>query len=140
MPQPAPHIIRAVLTAVAALAGLAAAPVAAADRLLCLGVSPRFVLTIEGAEVTFDYAGDGTFRLDPPLTGRYILYRRHSLVTARQRWPLVLEARDCRVSTLTLPVRVEVRVPTAAGPVSYLGCCFWRGGGDGASPGPGDSP
>lgn len=95
-------------------------------ELLCLGLAPKFVLTARGAEVTFDYNGDGTYRLEPPLRAPGLAYQRHDLVTQAARWPLSLDARDCRIATLVLPLRVEVRVPTDRGVQPFLGCCLWK--------------
>lgn len=99
---------------------------AGAPQLLCLGASPKFVLTARGDEVTFDYNGDGTYRLEPPLRAPGMAYQRHDLVTKAARWPLSLDARECRIATLVLPLRVEVRVPTDLGVQRFLGCCLWK--------------
>ncbi|WP_143535083.1 hypothetical protein [Roseivivax jejudonensis] len=104
---------------------LAAAP-AAAETLLCLGMQPGFMLTIEGDTVAFDYAGDGQFELDPPLPARGLSYSRHTLVTARQRWPLYLEGRDCAALGATFPVSVEIGVPVRSRVEPFSGCCTWR--------------
>jgi hypothetical protein len=109
-----------------ALLSSAAPTVASEPELLCLGLSPKFVLTARGAEVTFDYNGDGTYRLEPPLRAPGLAYQRHELVTRAARWPLSLDARDCRISTLVLPLRVEIRVPTDRGQQRFLGCCLWK--------------
>lgn len=95
-------------------------------QLLCLGLSPTFVLTARGEDVTFDYNGDGTYRLEPPLRPPGLAYQRHELVTKAARWPLSLDSRDCRISTLVLPLRVEVRIPTDFGVQRFLGCCLWK--------------
>lgn len=102
---------------------LAAAPVEAA-RYLCLGQSPRFAMTLEGAEVLFDYFGDGTYRLSPPAPATLPASgSRHTLFTAREEMFLFLEPRPCRVLSATLPVRVEVAVRTSDGLRPFVGCC-----------------
>ena len=109
-----------------ALLASAGPSVAGDGQLLCIGLSPKFVLTARGTEVTFDYNGDGTYRLEPPLRPPGLAYQRHDLVTRTARWPLSIDARDCRMATLVLTLRVEVRVPTDRGVQRFLGCCLWK--------------
>ncbi len=96
--------------------------------LLCLGIAPRFALTVQSDVVTFDYLGDGTFRLDPPLTSSDVVYQRHSLITRRQVWPVVLEKRDCGIRNLDFPMRMELRAPVNGATQSFFGCCLWADG------------
>ncbi|MFQ6552267.1 hypothetical protein AAD018_007975 [Aestuariibius insulae] len=121
------YLFIAVRTAIlAGLAALVAWPqTAEARKLLCHGSDPGFSLTIEnGSEVAFDYLGDGTFTLDPPLPP-VATRSDHSLITARSAFDVTIETRRCRTLSATLPVRLEVRVPTMDGPMSMPACCLW---------------
>ncbi len=107
------------------ITGLALPNAAMARKLLCQGSDPGFQLTIEnGSEVAFDYLGDGTFTLDPPLPP-VATRSDHSLITARSAFDVTIETRRCRTLNATLPVRLEVRVPTAHGPTAMPACCLW---------------
>jgi hypothetical protein len=114
----------------AGLAVVMAAGAAAAQPvpLMCIGTSPMFALSVTGAEVRFDYLGDGTFRLDPPLTVPRVVYQRFTLVTRRQAWPVVLEERTCRIRSLEFPMRIELRAPSNGATRSFFGCCLWADG------------
>lgn len=105
---------------------MAGAVPAQAGRLLCLGTAPGFMMAIEGSEATFDYLGDGRYGFEPPLTAAPQGFATHSLVTARERWPVYLEARACRVIRATLDISIEIAVPTSAGARPLRGCCLWK--------------
>jgi hypothetical protein len=121
-------VLAGVLAAV--LAGVLAAGAARAEAvsLVCVGLAPRFALSVTGAAVRFDYLGDGTFRLEPPLTVPRVVYQRFSLITRRQTWPVVLEERACRIRSLSFPMRIELRAPSNGATRSFFGCCLWAGG------------
>lgn len=97
---------------------------AAADRLLCLGTYPGFMMQVEGGEVMLDYLGDGVYELDPPLADTVTGFTTHSLVTKRQRWPVYVEARACPTKWKTLPISIEIAVPTSAGQQPLNACCM----------------
>ncbi len=97
-----------------------------ADTLLCLGTRPGWMMTIEDDTVAFDYLGDGRYTLDPGLAGRADGFSSHDLITARERWPVFLENRACRVVRATLPISIEVAVPSSAGRLPLRGCCKWQ--------------
>jgi hypothetical protein len=103
---------------------------AQAGRLLCLGTAPGFMMVIEDTEVAFDYLGDGRFVLEPPLQSAPQGFATHSLVTARDRWPVYLETRSCRVANATLDVSIEIAVPTSDGARPLIGCCLWKPAGE----------
>ena len=95
--------------------------------LLCLGTNPGFMFMVEeGNVVRFDYLGDGTYRLDPPLDERPG-FGRHEMVTRHDRWPVLIEDRACPILNGTMPVTVEIAVPTSAGMRPLTGCCRWHG-------------
>lgn len=107
--------------------GLAALPAAAtAETLLCLGTRPGFMMVIEADVVAFDYLGDGRYTLDPPVAAPGFGFASHELVTMRERWDLYLEERSCKVMRATLPVTLEISVPTSAGDRPLTGCCKWQ--------------
>lgn len=92
-----------------------------------MGTRPGFMVIVEDVDrVTFDYLGDGEYGLDPPLARREGS-TRHELVTARDRWPVFLETRACEVLNATLPITLEIAVPTSAGDRPLTGCCKWQG-------------
>lgn len=95
-------------------------------RLLCLGTYPGFMMTVAGSEATLDYLGDGIHGFDPPLGDRLEGFGTHDLVTMRERWPVYLEPRACEVLGVTLPVSVEIAVPSSAGLLPLRGCCKWQ--------------
>lgn len=103
-----------------------AAGAAAPERLLCLGTFPGFMMTVAGKEATLDYLGDGVHGFDPPLGDRVERFETHDLVTLRERWPVYLEPRACEVLGVTLPVSVEIAVPSSAGLLPLRGCCKWQ--------------
>ena len=108
-------------------AGLALAAVpAGAERLLCLGTSPDFMMIVEGPTTSFDYLGDGTFAFDPPLPGRLTGGHATELVASRARIPVYFEERACRAIGVDLPVRVELGIETADGLSLFTGCCQRR--------------
>lgn len=128
-----PTVVLALLTAGLVAAGLLAAgkPARAdtppsAGRLLCLGTAPGFMFTATQDEVTFDYLGDGQYTLDPPLSGPPDGFGQHTLVTARERWPVYIERRACTVARATLEHVIEISVPTSAGRRPLKGCCLWK--------------
>jgi hypothetical protein len=88
---------------------------ATAERLLCLGTFPGFMMQIEGAEVMLDYLGDGTYTLEPELPDTITEFTRHELVTRRERWPVFVEARACPTQWKTLPIMIEIAIPTSSG-------------------------
>lgn len=95
-----------------------------AQDLMCIGTRPGFIFVVSGGDrVTFDYLGDGRFRLDPPLVRDEPT--RHDLVTRRERWPVLIEERACRVLNTDHPVTLEIGVPTSAGMRPLTGCCRW---------------
>jgi len=94
------------------------------DPLLCLGRG--FTMIVDGSDVFFDYLGDGGFTLDPAIEGRALGFSTHELVTQRERWTVYLEERSCSIIGATLPVRIEVAVPTSAGLRPLVGCCKWQ--------------
>ncbi len=96
------------------------------DTLLCLGTRPGFMMVIETDSVAFDYLGDGRYTLDPPLQGPGFGFATHELVTMRERWDVFLEERSCEVIRATLPVTLEIAVPTSAGDRPLSGCCKWQ--------------
>ena len=102
------------------------ADAAAPERLLCLGTFPGFMMTVAGNEATLDYLGDGVHGFDPPLGDRVDRFGTHDLVTLRERWPVYLEPRACEVLGVTLPVSVEIAVPSSAGLLPLRGCCKWQ--------------
>ena len=123
-----PTLFCAVPALFCALAVAPAGQAAEPALLVCLGSTPRFALTVKRDVVTFDYLGDGTFRLDPPLTSPDVVYQRHSLITRRQIWPVVLEERACGIQSLSFPMRIELRAPVNGGTQSFFGCCLWADG------------
>lgn len=84
------------------------------------------MLDAAGSEVRFDYLGDGTFRLEPPLTQAGSLASRHELVAAAARMPMFLSRTPCQIAGVTLPETVEVVVRSASGPRTMSGCCLRR--------------
>lgn len=114
---------------IAFICGLAAVPVHAAT-LLCLGTYPGFMMTATSTQATFDYLGDGRFGIEPAIQAPGFGYATHSLVTARERWPIYFTEERCEVIGVTLPVSVEVAVPTSAGVRPLQGCCRWHALGD----------
>ena len=82
---------------------------------------------IEDADiVSFDYLGDGRFRLDPPLPAEGAGFSRHELVTASERWPIFIETRACPILGGTLDITMEIAVPSSAGQLPLQACCKWR--------------
>ena len=107
---------------------LLAAPVAAQaePRLMCLGSEPNFMLLVEGEAASFDYLGDGSFAFTPPPRPG-LGYSVHRLAAARTAFDVHLAETPCPALDTTLPVSVEVAVPTAAGLRPLRGCCLWQG-------------
>ncbi|MEL6168422.1 MAG: hypothetical protein AAFR35_07000 [Pseudomonadota bacterium] len=103
-----------------------AAQVGDVGRLFCVGTGPGFLMTIEEDAVAFDYLGDGSYGLDPPLSSRDFNFARHNLVTAQETWPVFIEHRQCTALDATLPVSIEIAVPTSAGDAPLQGCCVWN--------------
>lgn len=99
---------------------------ASADRLLCLGTFPGFMMQVDGTEVMLDYLGDGTYVLDPALPEDITGFTSHELVTQRERWPVFVEARACPTKWKTLPISIEIAIPTSSGQRPLNACCFFR--------------
>lgn len=111
----------------AAALGLALSALpAGAERLLCLGTTADFMMVIEGDSTSFDYLGDGTFPLDPPLPQRLTGTHKTDLVAAHARIPVTLEERACRAIGVELPVGIALGIDTASGPQVVSGCCQRR--------------
>ena len=104
-----------------------AAP-ALAERLLCMGISPGFLMVADGAATTFDYLGDGNFALDPPLPQRIEGWHATSLMAAQGGIPVLVEERTCRVAGVDLPIRIELGITTSRGLEPFVGCCLRSSG------------
>ena len=99
--------------------------VAQADTLLCLGKRPSFLITMTEATATFDYLGDGVFRLDPPLS-RATATEPRALFSSRTEFPMFVDRRACEVRQLDMPITIRLIVPTSSGPRLFAGCCIWK--------------
>lgn len=97
-----------------------------AERLLCLGQNAPFMFDGTGDAARFDYLGDGTFEIDPPLPARRDDFSRHELVTLAKRLPLYLDTTPCRMFGRDMGQRIEIVVRSAAGPKPLAGCCIWK--------------
>jgi hypothetical protein len=101
---------------------LAAGP-AFSDTLHCLGLSPGFMLVLEGDEARFDYLGDGVFAVSPPLTLPLDGFGRFDLQSYGGPVPLYVEAASCRMFGAELAFSIEIGVQTSQGMRPMYGCC-----------------
>lgn len=106
---------------------LASVNTAQAD-LVCLGTEPGFLMQIDQGQATFDYLGDGTFEILPPINETDILRspRTMVLLTKQSRIPVRLEPRSCEALETLLPLTIEINVPTSNGGTVFRGCCIIR--------------
>ena len=102
---------------------LALAQPAAADRLLCLGTAPGFMMDLEGVTARFDYLGDAVFPLSPALVLPDDVVARFEIGTHGGPVPIYVERTECRVLGATLAFRVEIGIETSRGAAPMTGCC-----------------
>jgi hypothetical protein len=96
---------------------------AAAERLLCLGLAPGFMMTLEDETARFDYLGDGVFDLAPPLALPERGVARHEIETYGGPLPVFVERAACPILGTELAFRVEIGVQTSQGMRPMTGCC-----------------
>lgn len=108
-----------------ALTCLTALPVQAEVELHCLGLEPRFGMILYEDTARFDYLGDGTFALSPPLSAPLDDFTRVDLLSAGGPVPLFLERRPCpSLAGVALAYTLELGLPAFAGQVPASACCL----------------
>jgi len=112
------------LTAIAC-AACTALPAQAAVELHCLGLEPRFGLVLYEDTARFDYLGDGTFALDPPLAAPLAAFTRVDLLSGGGPIPIFLERRACpSLAGVDLDYTLEIGLPAFSGQRPASGCCL----------------
>jgi hypothetical protein len=96
---------------------------AMADRLLCLGTGPGFMLDLDGATARLDYLGDGIFPLSPDLSLPRDAVARFEIGTHGGPVPVFVEPAECRILGATLAFRVEIGIETSRSGQPMTGCC-----------------
>jgi len=94
------------------LVGLGVLPAEAEVELHCIGLEPRFGMILYDDSARFDYLGDGTFELSPPLS-------------AGGPIPMFLERRACpSLAGVELAYTLELGLPAFAGQIPASACCL----------------
>ncbi|WP_442639519.1 hypothetical protein [Roseicyclus sp.] len=106
----------------AALLALVPLPLVA-QTLHCLGRDPRFMLVIEEGDALFDYLGDATFAVAPPLAAPLGDFLRFEIATHGGPVPVFIERASCPILGTELAFRVEIGIETPRGAAPMTGCC-----------------
>lgn len=107
------------------LVGLGVLPAEAEVELHCIGLEPRFGMILYDDSARFDYLGDGTFELSPPLSAPLGAFTRFDLLSAGGPIPMFLERRACpSLAGVELDYTLELGLPAFAGQIPASACCL----------------
>jgi hypothetical protein len=95
----------------------------AAQTLRCHGPGARFMPGIEEGDAFFDYLGDATFAVAPPVEAPPGNFLRFEIAHHGGPVPIFIERAACPLLGTDLAFRGEIGIETPRGAAPMTGCC-----------------